>query len=218
MADFRSFPCCCWPELWRQSFCLGCFAVRAEQLVRPRIIALGGRQPCYFCCCRSGSFSLPERTCPTDRLALPIISMRKCTLAKFTSAWQRQQAELERKQAELAQRTGELNSELQHRIENMEIHKLMDLVDAPRIMLPIPTPATIAQWAHAATRRGRFSGRDESGACFRVRITSRSGCRSQRDRCGKRRRGPPSIGFDRRRTRRFSDESSSFGHGELRNR
>ena len=61
----------------------------------------------------------------------------------------RQQAELERRQAELAQRTGELNSELQHRIENMEIHKLMDLVDAPRIMLPIPTPATIAQWAVA---------------------------------------------------------------------
>ena len=61
----------------------------------------------------------------------------------------REQAELERKQAELVQRTGELNSELQHRIENMEIHKLMDLVDAPRIMLPIPTPATIAQWAVA---------------------------------------------------------------------
>ncbi len=61
----------------------------------------------------------------------------------------RQQAELERKQAELVQRTGELNSELQHRIENMEIHKLMDLFDAPRIMLPIPTPATIAQWAGA---------------------------------------------------------------------
>jgi hypothetical protein len=63
----------------------------------------------------------------------------------------RQQAELERRQQELAQRTGELNSELQHRIENMEIHKLMDLVDAPRIILPIPTPATIAQWAQLAT-------------------------------------------------------------------
>jgi hypothetical protein len=62
----------------------------------------------------------------------------------------RQQAELERRQAEIAQRTGELSSELEHRIENMEIHKLMDLVDAPRIMLPIPTPATIAQWAHLA--------------------------------------------------------------------
>ncbi len=61
----------------------------------------------------------------------------------------RQQAELERRQAEFAQQAGELNAELQHRIDNMEIHKLMDLIDAPRIMLPIPTPATIAQWAGA---------------------------------------------------------------------
>ncbi|HJQ78591.1 MAG TPA: hypothetical protein VJ828_01480 [Lacipirellulaceae bacterium] len=73
----------------------------------------------------------------------------------------RQQAELERRQLELAQRTGELNSELQHRIENMEIHKLMDLVDAPRIILPIPTPATIAQWAQLAA--GQQSGETASG-------------------------------------------------------
>jgi hypothetical protein len=63
----------------------------------------------------------------------------------------RQQAELERRQAEIARQTSELSSELQHRIDNMEIHKLMDLVDAPRIMLPIPTPATIALWSKAAT-------------------------------------------------------------------
>jgi hypothetical protein len=76
----------------------------------------------------------------------------------------RQQAELERRQLELAQRTGELNSELQHRIENMEIHKLMDLVDAPRVILPIPTPATIAQWAQlAAADAEQQSGETASG-------------------------------------------------------
>jgi hypothetical protein len=75
----------------------------------------------------------------------------------------RQQAELERKQAELERHAGELTSELQHRIENMEIHRLMDLVDAPRIILPIPTPATIAQWAQLATAAEQQSGEAASG-------------------------------------------------------
>jgi hypothetical protein len=80
----------------------------------------------------------------------------------------RQQAELERRQAELAQRTGELNSELEHRIENMEIHKLMDLVDAPRIMLPIPTPTTIAKWA------GTIAAEKESAAVEAISETAPS--------------------------------------------
>jgi hypothetical protein len=66
---------------------------------------------------------------------------------------QRQQAELERRQAEIAKQTSQLSSELEHRIDNMEIHRLMDLVDAPRIILPIPTPATIAHWAQIATAK-----------------------------------------------------------------
>ncbi|HEX2475387.1 MAG TPA: hypothetical protein VHK01_11605 [Lacipirellulaceae bacterium] len=74
----------------------------------------------------------------------------------------RQQAELKRQQAELVHRTGELSSELQHRIENMEIHKLMDLVDAPRIILPIPTPATIAQWASAIAAEVEEEGSAEA--------------------------------------------------------
>jgi hypothetical protein len=64
---------------------------------------------------------------------------------------QLQQAELERRQAEIEHQASQLSSELEHRIDNMEIHKLMDLLDAPRIILPIPTPATIAHWAQIAT-------------------------------------------------------------------
>jgi hypothetical protein len=76
---------------------------------------------------------------------------------------ERQQAELERRQAEIAKQTSQLSSELEHRIDNMEIHKLMDLVDAPRIILPIPTPAAIAQWAQIATPE-RQSGEAASAA------------------------------------------------------
>jgi hypothetical protein len=69
---------------------------------------------------------------------------------------QRQQAELERRQAAIEHQASKLSSELEHRIDNMEINKLMDLVDAPRIILPIPTPATIAHWAQIATAEHQF--------------------------------------------------------------
>ena len=61
----------------------------------------------------------------------------------------RQQAELERRQAELARRTAELSKRLEHRIENMEIHELMDMFEAPRIMLTMPSPSPMSLLAKA---------------------------------------------------------------------
>ena len=73
-----------------------------------------------------------------------------------------------------------MNAELQHRIENMEIHKLMDLVDAPRIMLPIPTPATIAQWAVASWSRSNAPTLNHAAETLKSTLKTMPRCKPRR--------------------------------------
>jgi len=61
----------------------------------------------------------------------------------------RQQADFARQHAQLARQAAKMNDQLKHRIDSMDIHELMDLVDAPRIMLPMPPTGILLKLANA---------------------------------------------------------------------